>query len=177
VESSSNVKGNHTNGRRDSTCIISLLENRIIIFSDLYYNVVISYWNLHSKSRDGIDILINENVLNIDNKLFTKGEQDYFDYHLNKTKFSNSLDLRNSYLHGTQTDGDELRGLKFMTPNQRHTGQGDQILENRQQVYEAAKAKHPDRWSGNTRNWTLEDEVWLNPEKVAVIQSGEKLIY
>lgn len=68
-------------------------------------------------------------------------------------------------------------GLKFMTPNQRHTGQGDQILENRQQVYEAAKMNHPDRWSGNTRNWILNDEVWLNPEKAAIIQSDEKLIY
>ncbi|HDR6476557.1 TPA: hypothetical protein QCV17_002052 [Bacillus cereus] len=50
----------------------------------------------------------------IDNKLFTKGEQDYFDYHLNKSKFSNSLDLCNSYVHGTQTNDDELHKANYL---------------------------------------------------------------
>jgi putative transposase len=68
-------------------------------------------------------------------------------------------------------------GLKFLTPEQRHKGLAEQIFENRQQVYEAAKAKHPDRWSGDTRNWSLDDQVWLNPEKASVIQVEEKQIY
>jgi putative transposase len=68
-------------------------------------------------------------------------------------------------------------GLKFLTPEQRHRGLTEQIFENRQQVYEAAKAKHPDRWSGDTRNWSLDDQVWLNPEKASVIQVEEKQIY
>jgi len=88
--------------------------NRIIIFADLYYNEVISYWNYYPKLRDEIDTLIIENVLNIDNRLFTKGEQDYLDYHLNKAKFSNSLDLRNSYLHGTQTNDEELQKMNYL---------------------------------------------------------------
>lgn len=87
--------------------------NRIILFRDLYYNEVISYWNSKLELRDEIDKLVNENVLKFDNKLFTKGEQDYFDYHLNKTKFSNSLDLRNSYLHGTQTNDAELHKMNY----------------------------------------------------------------
>jgi len=87
---------------------------RISLFGDLYYNEVISYWNCGSELRDEIDILINENVFKMDNKLFTKGEQDYFDYHLNKAKFSNSLDLRNSYLHGTQTNDDELHKMNYL---------------------------------------------------------------
>jgi putative transposase len=62
-------------------------------------------------------------------------------------------------------------GLKFLTPNQRHDGSTDQILEQRRQVYEQAKSMHPERWSGGTRNWSLEEEVWLNPEK-----SNEKSI-
>lgn len=32
------------------------------------------------------------------------------------------------------------------------------------------------RWSGSTRNWSLEEEVWLNPEKVTPIQAGQKSI-
>lgn len=57
-------------------------------------------------------------------------------------------------------------GIKFLTPHQRHYGLGETILENRHQLYEAAKANHPERWSRQTRNWSLSNEVWLNPEKV-----------
>jgi len=62
-------------------------------------------------------------------------------------------------------------GLKFLTPDQRHKGLTAQILEARRQVYETAKAKNPGRWSGNTRDWSLEDEVWLNPEKTTPIET------
>jgi len=39
-----------------------------------------------------------------------------------------------------------------------------QILAQRKQVYEAAKQQHPERWTGETRNWSPIEEVWLNPE-------------
>ncbi|MEW9909340.1 hypothetical protein AB3H50_26940 [Bacillus pacificus] len=87
---------------------------KVILLADLYFNEVISYWNYPSLLRGEIDILINEGMVVVDNKLFTKGEQDYFDYHLNKSKFSNSLDLRNSYLHGTQTNDDELHRMNYL---------------------------------------------------------------
>lgn len=56
-------------------------------------------------------------------------------------------------------------GLKFLTPHQRHSGMDLKIFENRRKVYEKAKATHPGRWSGAIRNWHLDDEVWLNPER------------
>jgi putative transposase len=56
-------------------------------------------------------------------------------------------------------------GIKFVTPVQRHTGEDKQILENRKRVYELAKARHPERWSRSTRDWTRQDKVWLNPER------------
>ena len=37
------------------------------------------------------------------------------------------------------------------------------IMASRKKIYEAAKAKHPERWSRDTRNWNLPTEVWLNP--------------
>lgn len=37
--------------------------------------------------------------------------------------------------------------LNFLTPDQRHKGVAEQIFENRYQVYEVAKARHPQRWS------------------------------
>ncbi len=57
-------------------------------------------------------------------------------------------------------------GLKFVTPAQRHAGQSARILRQREQVYAAAKSRHPERWTGPTRNWELKDEVWLNPERL-----------
>lgn len=54
-------------------------------------------------------------------------------------------------------------GLKFISPVERHTRQDQAIMANRQAVYEQAKTRHPERWSGATRNWDLPDKVWLNP--------------
>ncbi|MBU2570198.1 MAG: IS3 family transposase, partial [Gammaproteobacteria bacterium] len=47
----------------------------------------------------------------------------------------------------------------------RHTGEDRAILKQRQAVYEAAKAKKPERWSRDTRNWDWQAEVCLNPDK------------
>ena len=56
-------------------------------------------------------------------------------------------------------------GLKFTTPEQRHTGEATSILEHRKEVYRQARDRHPNRWRGAIRNWELPDQVWLNPEK------------
>jgi putative transposase len=47
-------------------------------------------------------------------------------------------------------------GLNFVTPVQCHTGEHVAILKKRKDVYEAAKAKHPERWAPN-------EQVALNP--------------
>lgn len=54
-------------------------------------------------------------------------------------------------------------GIQFVTPDERHQGFDGAILANRQTVYEQAKARHPERWSGPTRNWQPVTAVWLNP--------------
>ena len=55
--------------------------------------------------------------------------------------------------------------IQFVTPAQRHAGLDTAILVNRKGVYEAAKARHPERWSRETRNWDPVLEVYLNPDK------------
>lgn len=55
--------------------------------------------------------------------------------------------------------------IQFVTPAQRHAGRDVQILAHRKTVYEAAKAKHPERWSQETRNWKPVTVVHLNPDK------------
>lgn len=55
-------------------------------------------------------------------------------------------------------------GLNFLTPIQRHTGMDQTVFSNRRAIYEAAREKNPERWTKSIRDWSLEDEVWLNPE-------------
>lgn len=53
----------------------------------------------------------------------------------------------------------------FVTPGQRHRGEDRELLAHRKAVYEAARTKNPERWSGSTRNWARDTVVVLNPER------------
>jgi putative transposase len=55
--------------------------------------------------------------------------------------------------------------IRFVTPAQRHAGLDTAILAQRQALYQAAKARHPERWSRHTRNWQPVQVVYLNPNK------------
>jgi len=74
-----------------------------IILKDLFFNEVISYWNYPSSMRKIIDKLENANVVEYENSLFSRPEQDYINYFLNKSQFNNGLDLRNKYSHTQPT--------------------------------------------------------------------------
>lgn len=52
----------------------------------------------------------------------------------------------------------------FVTPSERHAGKDREILDRRAQVYERARARHPERWSGKVRDWSPVEVVVLNPE-------------
>lgn len=54
------------------------------------------------------------------------------------------------------------RNLKFVSPAERHCGADVAIFARRIEVYEAARARNPERWSRGVRNWSLSAEVWLN---------------
>jgi transposase InsO family protein len=55
--------------------------------------------------------------------------------------------------------------IRFVTPDDRHYGQEEAILNKRKEVYAQARQKNPGRWSGQTRNWEPVEIVRLNPEK------------
>ncbi len=58
-------------------------------------------------------------------------------------------------------------GINFVTPSVRHEGKDREILEKRKQVYELARQRNPNRWSGKTRNWDRVDEVFLNTKRTS----------
>lgn len=74
----------------------------MVDWSLLYFNDVLSYHHLDNSKQKIIDILIEKGILIYANKLFSKPESDYLNYIFNKADFSNGLDLRNKYIHGTQ---------------------------------------------------------------------------
>jgi hypothetical protein len=53
-------------------------------------------------------------------------------------------------------------GIRFIRPDDRHSGKETAILKKRHAVYQQARKRHPERWSGNTRNWSPVGTVVLN---------------
>ncbi len=79
-----------------------------------------------------------------------------------------SIEAARQWVHRfVQWYNDEHRhsAIRYVTPSQRHHGEDSDLLEQRKAVYERARQKNPQRWSGKTRNWNLVEEVWLNPPK------------
>ena len=64
--------------------------------------------------------------------------------------------------------------IRFVTPQARHRGEDKALLANRHAVYQAAREKHPARWSGRTRNWHPIGAVWLNPERPDTRRAGQR---
>jgi len=61
--------------------------------------------------------------------------------------------------------------LRYVTPSQRHNGEAKGILTQRREVFEAAKQRHPERWSGDIRKLDLPEIVHLNPERDPIPQA------
>ena len=53
-------------------------------------------------------------------------------------------------------------GIKYVTPNQRHYGEADEICRIRQETYEKARQKNPRRWTRATRDWSQPQVVRVN---------------
>jgi hypothetical protein len=85
-----------------------IFSNKLLIniIKDLYFNVVISYWKYSESGRKIIDEFEKKGIIEYESSLFSRPEQDYINYFLNKSQFNNGLDLRNKYSH-TQLKGDD----------------------------------------------------------------------
>ena len=73
-----------------------------------------------------------------------------------------------SWFAGWYNDEHLHSAIGFVTPAQRHAGDDVSILERRTAVYEKARRRHPERWSGEVRNWERVAVVKLNPRNAAV---------
>jgi hypothetical protein len=50
------------------------------------------------------------------------------------------------------------------------------VLAARHTLYQEARQRNPQRWSGSTRNWTPVGAVTLNPERDAVVRAATSQI-
>lgn len=91
----------------------------VIILCDLYNNdfASVSYYRKHNMVTQ-MEQMEQRGWICFSSELLSKQESDYFNFYLNKADFSNGLDLRNKYLHGTQrkrgSDG-ELHKMNYYT--------------------------------------------------------------
>jgi putative transposase len=65
-------------------------------------------------------------------------------------------------------------GIRYVSPDQRHTGADQAILQARHALYLEARERHPARWSRKTRDWSIINAVTLNPERDAVIRDHQR---
>jgi putative transposase len=65
--------------------------------------------------------------------------------------------------------------IKYVTPEQRHSGKDIEILKQRKNVYNEARAEHPERWSKNIRNWDYIPVEILNPGKNTLNKRDKKI--
>ena len=77
-------------------------KERLIVIGYLRNFEVMSYWHYPKIIRDEIDVMAESKIVNFSNKLFTKAEQEYFDFYLNN-RYSNGFWLRNKYVHATNS--------------------------------------------------------------------------
>ena len=68
------------------------------------------------------------------------------------------------FVHWYNTEH-RLSTLRFVTPDERHTGRDKAILAKRQALCETAYNERPERWTGSRRNGRPIAAVVLNPEK------------
>lgn len=98
----------------DSNDFIQIINPaRVLILKDLNDNEVSSYYHYPTDIQQEAQQMEVENIINFESTLFSKPEQAYFNYFLNKIDFTNGLDLRNSYLHGTQANPNELEKHEY----------------------------------------------------------------
>ncbi len=88
----------------NSSGIIRLVNKKeTSILKDICLNEFGSYTYYKSKGlQDTIKSMLNKGWIKLESSFLSNNEVDYFNYYLNKRDFSNGLDLRNRYLHGTQ---------------------------------------------------------------------------
>lgn len=80
---------------------------QLAVLANLFHSEAVSYYRLTGSQRVQVDAMVAKGWVARHSSLLTACEGDYFNFFLNKVGFSNGLNLRNLYLHGSQPNSDE----------------------------------------------------------------------
>jgi hypothetical protein len=85
----------------------------IYLVGILYKDGVLNYWHFSDDVKGVIDAMLSSGKLSSEGTLFTKPEVNYLNYYLNKKEYSNGVDLRNKYMHGTNTISETVHEQEY----------------------------------------------------------------
>ena len=77
------------------------------ILKELYNEEVLSYSYVNSFEKE-LDDFMEQGLIRFGSSFFSEPEMDYYNYLFNRHGFSNSLDIRNRYMHGNQKIEEQL---------------------------------------------------------------------
>ena len=93
---------------------ITIEKKRVYVLRDLFGNEVICPIHYGQDLREQVSILVASGDLCYKDTLFSKPEQDYLNFMLNKAEFSNGFDLRNKYCHDTYTLSEDVQQQDYL---------------------------------------------------------------
>lgn len=64
--------------------------------------------------------------------------------------------------------------IRYVTPDERHSGREQQILAQRHELYQRARSLNPERWTRSTRNWVPVETVTLNPQGASITDAPKR---
>lgn len=74
---------------------------RCNLLYDLYEKEVVCFAHQPVEAKEILEKLKNADEIDVDDTLFSRQEINYFNFVMNKKEFSNGMDLRNAFLHGS----------------------------------------------------------------------------
>lgn len=99
----------------DSNEYVKIKEKvQLYIIGKLSLDEFISYWHYSDPVRKIIDKMHEKGILYFGKTLFSEQEKKYFNFYLNKSEFTNGMDLRNKYAHGTNESDEEQHKSDYL---------------------------------------------------------------
>jgi len=91
------------------------MKNDVMIYfiGELYRDEVISYWHFSSEAREVLDEMEKGKMIRFANTLLTEPEINYYNYYLNKKGYTNGYNIRNKYLHGSNSGSESKHQLEY----------------------------------------------------------------
>ena len=87
---------------------------KVFVLKDLYEHDVICPQYYSGKLKNIINKWCKNGNLRLSDSLFSEPEQNYLNYELNKSAYSNGLDLRNKYAHSTYPEDEKIQVMDYI---------------------------------------------------------------